>query len=286
MKVRVPMMVDDGRFAPLDRPDLIEGFDIDREEAFYDGPATTRVVVVDRDERTGALLPGAQFVPPRKDRVLGTYKGAYPVAVTSRTFNQVSVFATVLKTIYMYEEPDTLGRRVRWVRDTPRLTIVPRAGIEENAFYNHQTVALLFHSFRCRTDPSIVVHTSLARDIVAPGTPVRVGTRIAVGRGAADALLQPTLKLLTQSLLGLRTGIAVVELPVELGARAAPLDDEALAREQLVDVLEDRARGGHVLAVEEVVDALCTDTAAHAGVRGHCGGGGREHDAAGWSVRQ
>lgn len=169
MKVRIPMMVDDARFAPLGRPELIEGFDIDGEACFLDGPATDRVVVLDRDLVTGKLF-SCRFCPPAKGRVLGRYDIAHPVDTASRAFNQVSVFATVLKTIYMYEEPDTLGRRIRWAFDAPQLIIIPRAGRRENACYQRETHSLKFYSFPSHQNPNHMVHTSLARDIVAHET--------------------------------------------------------------------------------------------------------------------
>lgn len=169
MKVRIPMMVDDARFAPLGRPELIEGFDINREAYFLDGPATERVTVLDRDESTKLPL-SCKFCPPTKGRVLGRYDLVNPVDTTSRAFNQVSVFATVLKTIYMYEEPDTLGRRIRWAFDSPQLIILPRAGTNENAFYSRAARSLKFYSFPSHQLPHHIVHTSLARDIVAHET--------------------------------------------------------------------------------------------------------------------
>lgn len=169
MKVRILMMVDDARFAPLGRSELIEGFDIDREACFLDGPATDRVIVLDRDQATGQLL-ACKFCLPAKGRILGRYDIPCPVDTTSRAFNQVSVFATVLKTIYMYEEPDTLGRRIRWAFDSPQLIIVPRSGIDENAFYSRAARSLKFYSFPSHQNSHHMVHTSLARDIVAHET--------------------------------------------------------------------------------------------------------------------
>ncbi|MGE5603588.1 MAG: hypothetical protein ACM30E_11085 [Nitrososphaerales archaeon] len=170
IKVRVPMMVDDARFAPLGRPEAIEGYDITGEEWFGDGPATERVAVVDRDLATGAVYPPARFVPPRKGHVLGRYALQEPYQVDSRTFNQVSTFATVMKTIRMFEESDALGRRVAWAFPQPQLTVLPRAGWGENAFYRRERGSLEFHYFSSRNDPSQIIYTSMARDIVAHET--------------------------------------------------------------------------------------------------------------------
>ncbi len=164
------MMVDDARFAPLGRPEAVEGYDITGEDWFGDGPSTARVAVVDRDLASGAVYPPARFVPPTKGRVLGRYAIPEPYHTESRTFNQVSTFATVMKTIGMFEEPDTLGRRVRWAFDRPQLTVLPRAGWGENAFYRRERGSLEFHYFPSRHDPAQTIYTSMARDIVAHET--------------------------------------------------------------------------------------------------------------------
>lgn len=170
MKVRVPMMVDDARFAPLGRPEAIEGYDITGEDWFGDGPATRRVAIVDRDLATGQVYSPAEFVPPKKGRVLGRYAIPEPYHVDSRTFNQVSTFATVMKTIRMFEESDALGRRVTWAFPQPQLTVLPRAGWGENAFYRRERGSLEFHYFPSHHDPSQIIYTSMARDIVSHET--------------------------------------------------------------------------------------------------------------------
>jgi hypothetical protein len=169
VKVRVPMMVDDARFAPLGRPEAIEGYDI-VDDWFGDGPATRSVAVVDRDLVTGVVYPPAKYIPPRRGRVLGRYGIQEPYQVDSRTFNQVSAFATVMKTIQMFEERDALGRRVGWAFGTPQITVLPRAGWGENAFYRRERGSLEFHYFFSHHDPSQVIYTSMARDIVAHET--------------------------------------------------------------------------------------------------------------------
>ena len=119
MKVRVPLMIQDPMTAAYkDMPER-EGFDIDREDFFLDGPVTRRVAVVDFEPDTGALLPGARFRPPPPDRVLGSYEIADEHDIYARDFNQVSVFATVLRTMYMFEEQDVLGRDLVWAFDGP-----------------------------------------------------------------------------------------------------------------------------------------------------------------------
>jgi hypothetical protein len=168
-KIRIPMMVDDARFAPLGRPEAIEGVDLEGEW-FADGPATDRVAVIDLDVMTGSLYPPARYIPPSRKRVLGRYDIPEPYNVASRAFNQVSAFATVMKTIKLYEEKDTLGRRVRWAFPAEQLVVLPRAGWGENAVYARERGRLEFYYFQSRHDPREIVYTSLARDIVAHET--------------------------------------------------------------------------------------------------------------------
>jgi hypothetical protein len=168
VKVEVPMMVDDGRFAPLGRPGSTERVRIEEEGGFFlDGPVTRRVAVLDFDEATGVRLPGARFIPPASDRVLGHFDVPDAPDATSRAFNQVSVFATVMKTIQMFEEPDTLGRRVGWGFDGTQLLVVPRAGEWANAFYQRSSRSLQFFFFQNPKNGDEIIYTSLSRDIVA-----------------------------------------------------------------------------------------------------------------------
>jgi hypothetical protein len=138
VKVRLQMMIQDPRLAPVQGAKRrIEGYDVSTEE-FSDGPATQRVAVVDLDANTGLPMAGVRFIQPKPKRVLGRFdlpKQAQ-ISIASRTFNQVSVMATVLKTIALYEGADVLGRSVRWNFDDPQLKVVPRIRLEENAFYN------------------------------------------------------------------------------------------------------------------------------------------------------
>ena len=69
--------------------------------------------------------------------------------------------------MYMYEEQDTLGRRVAWGFDAPQLLVVPRAGWWANAYYERRSHSLQFFSFRAGNK---LIHTSLSRDIVAHET--------------------------------------------------------------------------------------------------------------------
>ncbi len=169
VKVRIPMMVDDARFAPQGRGDLTENVDIE-DEFFLDGPVTRRVAVLDFNPDTGALEPGAHYLPSKPGKKLGRYDVPEKPDVHSRAFNQVSVFATVFETIKMFETADTLGREIRWAFGAPQLLVVPRAGQMENAYYEQGTHSLQFFYFPSHQNEKEIVYTGLARDIVAHET--------------------------------------------------------------------------------------------------------------------
>jgi hypothetical protein len=163
-------MVQDPLFARYEELKPSEGFDITREEFFLDGPVTKRVAVLDFDPETGALLPGVPFRPPPPGRVLGRYEIADESDVYAPDFMRVSVFATVLKTMYMFEEEDTLGRPLVWAFDGPQSLVLPRAGKWPNAYYERDSRSLQFFYFPHSRNLEETVYTSLSRDIVAHET--------------------------------------------------------------------------------------------------------------------
>jgi hypothetical protein len=172
MKVRVPLMVQDPEIARFKGMKPTEGFDINREDYFLDGPVTERVAVLDFDPDSGALSKGARFVPPKKGRVLGRYHVKDKLDVKAPDFIQVNAFATILRTIYMFERPNVLGRRVTWAFDGPQLLVVPRAGKWRNAFYERSSRSLQLFYFDDPRYPQNgnTVYTALSRDIVAHET--------------------------------------------------------------------------------------------------------------------
>ena len=146
MNVQAPMMIQDPAIADLKIGRLVETWEGIHEDHYLDGPVTPRVAVIDLDPNTEANVTPAEYLPPEGRRKLGAYR-ADRTKIYSENFIQVSVFATVLRTLYMYEEPDTLGRRVAWGFDAPQLLVVPRAGWWENAYYERKSHSLQFFSF-------------------------------------------------------------------------------------------------------------------------------------------
>jgi hypothetical protein len=170
MKVRVPLLIKDKMATDFIGVKRTEGFEITDEPFFLDGPVTRRVAVLDLDAETGALHPGARFRPPGVGPKIGGYDLADDKDLEARDFNQVSVFGTVLKTMKMFEEADTLGRKLTWAFDAPQLLVVPRAGEWANAFYERDSHSLQFFYFPDPGKPQSTIFTSQSQDIVAHET--------------------------------------------------------------------------------------------------------------------
>jgi hypothetical protein len=173
MKVRLPIVIKDHVTSLALGVDPTEDFFYESDEVFLDGPVTRKLAVLDFDPASGSLSPAVPFELPRGSRTLGRY--AIPqtrgeVDTRSIAFIKVSVFATVLKTMEMFQEPDTLGRALTWAFNGPQLLIVPRAGEWTNAYYERESHSLQFFQFPSARVASETVYTSLSHDIVAHET--------------------------------------------------------------------------------------------------------------------
>jgi hypothetical protein len=168
VRVELPLIVQDQAAAAKKGMRPVERFGFDTDEVFLDGPVSARVAVLDLDPKTGRLRRGAGFRPPA-GKTPGTYDVANERDFEARDFMQVSSFATVLRTMQMFEEPDTLGRPIEWAFDAPQLLVVPQAGEWANAFYERESHSLQFFYFASRdeSNPLRTVYTSLSHDIVA-----------------------------------------------------------------------------------------------------------------------
>jgi len=206
MKVDLPVMIQDPRTSQLEGIKPVEGFHADREDFFLDGPVTRRLAVVDFDPETGEVVAGAHFKPPAPGRKLGRYlsgagddlKKAKGEQLYEPAFLQVSVFAMVLRTVYMVERKATLGRPLAWGFDGPQLLVVPRAGLGRNAYYHRDSRSLQFFSFPSRRDATKTIFTCLSRDIVAHET----------GHVIIDGIAPDLYDAITPQSLGIHEAIA------------------------------------------------------------------------------
>lgn len=167
MKARLPMMIDDPQTSKYAGLNDFETFITRDEDFFLDGPVSRRVAVLDFDAATGTVLPGARFADPGK-RKLGSYDCSGEEGIYGRPFQQVNAFATVLRTMYLFEEPDALGRRLTWAFGAPQLLVVPRAGEMANAFYERESHSLQLFYISRPDKPA--VYSCLSRDIIAHET--------------------------------------------------------------------------------------------------------------------
>ena len=197
MKVELKLITQDPATDVTGEHQGIEGFRTEKPEHFLEGPVCRRVAVIDFDGN-GALTPGVPFAPPEKGRTLGRYIIRDPKDLQLRDFNQVSVFSTVLKTMYMFEEEDTLGRELYWAFDAPQLLVVPRAGQKPNAYYERDSHSLQFFYFPSERSENTTVFTSLSHDIVAHET----------GHAILDGIAPDLYNALSPQSLALHEGIA------------------------------------------------------------------------------
>lgn len=169
VKLRVPMMVQDPVVREYKGLELLDNVELE-DEFFLDGPISRRVAVLDFDDRTGALRSGIRYVPPPAGRVIGEYEIADRTAVSSRDLLAVSVFATVQKTMQLFETKDALGRPLTWAFNAPQLLVVPQAGRMPNAYYERESRSLQFFFFAAKNNPERTVYSCASRDIVAHET--------------------------------------------------------------------------------------------------------------------
>ena len=170
MKVEFPVLIEDQLTTQMKGIAPVEYLKQHREDFFLDGPVTKRVAILNFDSETGALSPGVPFQRPANSEGVARYTIKNQADLNSLDFNQVSVFATILKTMYMFEEADTLGRPLTWAFDGPQLLVIPRAGEWANAFYERETHSLQFFHFQPESNPAKTVYTSLSHDIVCHET--------------------------------------------------------------------------------------------------------------------
>jgi hypothetical protein len=190
MKIKIPILVQDQTIAAQKGMRPTENCTLEGERFFLDGPVTERLAVLDFDPQTGELAAGTHFNAQES-----TYEvSAEPIEAPD--FLRTNAFATVLKTIYMFEEDDTLGRPLRWGFDGPQLLVVPVAGEWANAFYEREARCLQFFYFQSKEGRRI--YTSLSHDIVSHET----------GHAILDGIAPDLYHAITPQSLALHEGVA------------------------------------------------------------------------------
>lgn len=170
--VYMPHMIQDPATARHRRIKFADGFQCTLEDHYYDGPASDRVAVLDFDPETGKLHRRVAFLGRPEGRKMAVYRVDRQLTnrqIRSRKFNNISVFATVLRTMKLFQDRYRIGRPLTW-KNGPQLLVIPRAGEWANAFYDRETNSLNFFYFHSQKHPRRVVYTSLSRDIVAHET--------------------------------------------------------------------------------------------------------------------
>jgi len=215
--MRVPIIVKDlstQERKGIEAKDGFEEHEIANEDYFLDGPVSARVAVLDFDEKTGACRP----VPLTKDRK-GYEHGPPPApnSPVSPEYLSVSVFGTVHKVMGIFEEPDTLGRRLTWAFDRPQLLVVPRAGEMANAFYERESRSLQFFQIDDKVHHRRVF-AAASQDIVAHET----------SHAVLDAIAPDLYDAMTPQSLAMHEAIADL-VALHCGLRYRPLSDKVLS---------------------------------------------------------
>jgi hypothetical protein len=154
----------------------VQTFSARDDGGFRDGPVHPRVAVVDLDAETNRLRPPTRFRPQAIGRTVSAYQLEGPPLDADSAiedfeiddFIRLNPFATVLKTLALFESPEILGRRIPWAFPSEQLLIVPRAGEMRNAFYDRSTGSLQF--FYHHGAGGYTVYTALSHDIIVHET--------------------------------------------------------------------------------------------------------------------
>lgn len=217
MRVKFPLLIQDQLTAQMKGMQPVEHLTKHHEDFFLDGPVTKRVAVLNFDPDTGALTPGVPFRRPANGKDVAGYEIKDPNDLNSLDFNQVSVFATILNTMYMFEEADTLGRPLAWAFNGPQLLVIPRAGEWANAFYERETHSLQFFHFQPEATPNRTVYTSLSHDIVCHET----------GHAILDGIAPDLYNCISPQALALHEAVADLTA-LTLALRSDPLRETVL----------------------------------------------------------
>lgn len=203
-KVRIPLMIQDVKVAYDENlKKVTEGYDA-KQPFFLDGPVSQKVAVIDFDPETGKVNQGIYFKKnlkgkgycycDAKGKNLNEYEGD---ELYSPEFMQASTFATILKTIELFEKDNALGHEIEWAFASKQLVVIPRAGEMANAFYNRDTNSLEFFFFPSNKKDEII-YSCLSREIVSHEA----------GHAIIDAIAPDLMDAYTPHSLAIHEGLA------------------------------------------------------------------------------
>ena len=172
---------------------------IESESSVGDGPSSSRFVVVDYDMTHDVSMNGANLIKEGKIsiasrsgeltkktwRFITTFTSEHDkeesdflkldesmieVLEKDFEFHQVNVWATACRTMDMIQCPDVLGRQIPWAFGDGRLTLIPHAYYDENAYYDRDSRAVCFGYYYAPDEDGEqsdrISYTCLSHDIV------------------------------------------------------------------------------------------------------------------------
>lgn len=173
-KVRLPILVQDPILNQRHKVRIIEGYDA-QQPFFLDGPVAERVAVLDFDPASAELTRGVHYNKGKKrgwfeDELARDIRDYPEEEIYSPAFMQASAFATVLKTLDLFDEKRGMGRPLTWAFNAPQLFVIPRAGEMANAYYQRDSHSIQFFFFPSQKKKGKKIYSCLSRDIVAHET--------------------------------------------------------------------------------------------------------------------
>ena len=165
LRVPVPVYSQDPFVASSDAGPSVRTQLVRWEPGFTDGPTSANLTVVDFDTDTGRLTPPVRW---SQDRFCFLRPDGEPAAVDDSPDNpwgrQLNAWATTQGILDYFSDPRVLGRPLGWGFGGNRLTLLPHAGFQNNAFYDRRSKALKLYYFGDRDRPG---YTSLSHDVLA-----------------------------------------------------------------------------------------------------------------------
>jgi hypothetical protein len=200
VKVQIPILIQDPYLLERQKSDLVEGTFIERA-AFFDGPETDRISVLDDNEEFNKLKLRAKYSAPgvwSKNSRTGRYLSSDNInllkaineahkanqlevelaLIEKPEFLQVNTYGIIEKTLDLFEDQNLMGRPLRWYYPDEKLIVYVRAMKREklNAGYTrasdppHQRIRFYYKTGVTTLENISTVFACLSRDIVSHET--------------------------------------------------------------------------------------------------------------------